>query len=85
VKEVTISARVSEELSQQITALAQALRRNRSWVIEEAVRGYLHSEQEFLEAVREGIRADDAGDVLAHDVVMAEAETLLNAHATNAQ
>jgi predicted transcriptional regulator len=82
---VTISARVSEGLSQQITTLAQALRRNRSWVIEEAVRSYLHSEQQFLEAVREGIRADDAGDVLAHDVVMAEAETLLNAHATSAQ
>ncbi|HEY8742413.1 MAG TPA: ribbon-helix-helix protein, CopG family [Chloroflexota bacterium] len=76
-KEVTISARVSEELSQQITTLAQALRRNRSWVIEEAVRGYIQSEQQFIEAVQEGIHADDAGDVLAHDVVMAEAEALL--------
>lgn len=84
-KEVTISARVSEELSQQITTLAQALRRNRSWVIEEAVRGYIHSEQQFMEAVREGIRADDAGDVIAHDVVMAEAETLLSTYGTSEQ
>lgn len=84
-KEVTISARVPEELSQQITVLAQALRRNRSWVIEEAIRGYVRSEQQFIEAVQEGIRADDAGDVAAHDVVMADAETLLSGDRTSAR
>jgi predicted transcriptional regulator len=83
VKEVTISARVSEELSQQITTLAQALRRNRSWVIEEAVRGYIQSEQQFIKAVQEGIRADDAGDVVSHDMVMAEAEALLGDERTS--
>ncbi len=82
-KEVTISARVSEELSQQITTLAQALRRNRSWVIEEAVRGYIQSEQQFIKAVQEGIRADDAGDVVSHDMVMAEAEALLGDERTS--
>lgn len=79
-KDVTISARVPEELSQRITTLAQALRRNRSWVIEEAIRCYIKSEQQFIEAVQEGIRADDAGDVSSHDDVMAEAETLLRAY-----
>ncbi len=81
-EEVTISARVPEELSQQITVLAQALRRNRSWIIEEAIRGYVRLEQQFIDAVQEGLRADDAGDVVAHDVVMAEIETLLRDNRT---
>lgn len=76
-KEVTISARIPEELSQQLTVIATALRRNRSWVIEEAIRGYIESEKQFIEAVQEGIRADDAGDTVPHDVVMNEIDTLL--------
>jgi predicted transcriptional regulator len=84
-KEVTISARVPEELSQQITVLAQALRRNRSWIIEEAIRGYVRSEQQFIDAVQEGIRADEAAEVVAHEVVMAEAEKLLSDDPTSAR
>ena len=83
-KDVTISARIPEELSQQLTTLAQSLQRNRSWVIEEALRGYIQSEQQFVEAVQEGIRADDDGDDIPHDAVMVEAETLLGSYPTSA-
>ena len=76
-KQVTISARVPEELSQQISTIAQALRRNRSWVIEEAIRGYVESEKQFLDAIEEGIRADEAGDVVPHETVMQEIDKLL--------
>jgi predicted transcriptional regulator len=76
-KQVTISARIPEELSEQLTALARALRRNRSWVIEEALRGYITSEVQFIEAVNEGIRAADAGDLLDQDDVMKELDELL--------
>lgn len=76
-KEVTISARIPEELSEQLTTLAEALRRNRSWVIEEAIRSYIESEKQFLEAVEEGIRADEAGDVVPHEEVMREVDVLL--------
>lgn len=76
-KEVTISARIPEELSQQLTTIAQALRRNRSWVIEEAIRGYIDSEKQFIEAVEEGIHADDAGDTVPHEAVMNEIDDLL--------
>jgi predicted transcriptional regulator len=65
-KEVTISARIPQELSEELTSLAQALRRNRSWVIEEALRGYIASEKQFLEAVDEGLRDLEAGDVVDH-------------------
>ena len=76
-KEVTISARIPEELSRQLNIIAQALRRNRSWVIEEAIRGYIESEKQFIEAVEEGIRADEAGDVVPHEAVMSEIDSLL--------
>lgn len=81
-KAVTISARIPEELSQQLTALARALQRNRSWVIEDALRGYIQPEQQFVEAVQGGIRAD-AGDVVPHDAVMAETDTLLGGYPTS--
>jgi predicted transcriptional regulator len=76
-KEVTISARIPEDLSQQLTLLAQALRRNRSWVIEGAIRGYIESEKQFIEAVEEGTRADEACDVIDHKTVMDEIDALL--------
>ena len=68
--EVSISARVPEELSQQVDRLAAATRRNRSWVVEEALRAYLTRELEFLGAVEEGIRAMESGDVVDHSVVV---------------
>ncbi len=70
-KDVTISARIPKELSEQLSTLARALRRNRSWVIEEALRGYITSETQFLEAVDEGLRAAEDGDVVDHDTVTA--------------
>lgn len=82
-KAVTISARIPEELSEQLSTLARALQRNRSWVIEEALRGFIQSERQFVEAVQEGIRADDAEEVITHDAVMAETETLLDGYPTD--
>ena len=79
-KEVVISVRIPEDLKEQITTLAQTLRRNRSWVIKEALRGYVESERQFLEAVEEGLRADEAGRVVSHQVVMREIDELIAKH-----
>lgn len=70
--EVSISAKVPEELSQQVDRLAAATRRNRSWVVEEALRVYLAQELEFLEAVEEGLREMKAGDLVDHSEVIAD-------------
>ncbi len=69
-KAVTVSARIPEDLNEQLTTLSQALRRNRSWVIEEALRGYIASEQQFLEAVAEGLRDVDEGRVVEHQEIV---------------
>jgi predicted transcriptional regulator len=63
-KDVTISARIPQDLSEELMSLAQALRRNRSWVIEEALQGDIASEKQFLEAVEEGLRELEAGELI---------------------
>ena len=70
-KDVTISARVPEDIGQQVDRLAAAANRNRSWVVEEALRAYLAREVQFLEAVEKGIEAYKKGDVLDHADVVA--------------
>ena len=69
--QVSISAKVPEELSRQVDRLAAATNRNRSWVVEEALRVYLARELEFIEAVEEGIRQREAGEVIPHSEVVA--------------
>lgn len=69
-KAVTVSARIPEELSEQLSTLAETLQRNQSWVIEEALRSYITTETQFLEAVDEGLRAVEAGDVIEHETVV---------------
>lgn len=70
-KEITISARVPGDLGQQIDQLAAAINRNRSWVVEQALRAYLAREMQFLAAIEEGIEAYQAGDVVDHADVAA--------------
>ena len=70
-KEVTLSARVSGELGAQVDMLANAVKRNRSWVIEEALRAYLSREMQYLSSVQAGIEAYNAGNVVSHEDVEA--------------
>jgi predicted transcriptional regulator len=71
---VNISARVPEVLRDQVDALAEALDRDRAWVIEQAVKRYLEDEAQFIAAVRAGIADADAGRVIS----MEEMETRLD-------
>ncbi len=69
-KTVTVSARIPAELHEQLATLAKAVQRNHSSIIEEALRGYIATETQFLEAVDEGLRAVEAGDVIEHEAVV---------------
>ena len=70
------SIRLDEELAGQLDILATLTDRPKTWHIEQALRAYIAREMEFLEAVEEGIRADDAGDVVSH----AEVEAIMAEH-----
>lgn len=74
---VTITARIPTDLGGDLAALAGALQRPRSWVIEEALREYIAREKEFLDAVDEGIRAEEAGDMVDHADVVAELNSIV--------
>jgi predicted transcriptional regulator len=68
------SVRLDEQLAGQLDTLATLTERPKTWHIEQALRDYVSKEMEFLEAVEEGIRADEAGDVVPHAEVVKDME-----------
>jgi predicted transcriptional regulator len=59
------------ELNDQLAAIAAALDRSKSWVIEQAITDYLAVQTWHLPAIDEGIKAADEGRVVAHEDVAA--------------
>jgi predicted transcriptional regulator len=53
-----------------LATLSAATDRPKTWHIEQAIRRYLDAELQFLEAVEEGLRDLEAGDVVDHAVVV---------------
>ena len=70
------SIRLDEQLAGQLDTLATLTERSKTWHIEQALRDYITKEMAFLEAVEEGIRADEGGDVVPH----AEVEAIMEEH-----
>jgi len=70
-KTAPVSVRLQPELNDQVAAIAAALDRPKSWVIEQAVRDYVELQAWHLAAIDEGIQAADAGRVVAHEDVAA--------------
>jgi predicted transcriptional regulator len=66
-----LSIRLETALNDQVTAIANALDRPKSWVIEQALKDYVALQQWQLAAIDEGIEAADAGRVVAHEDVAA--------------
>jgi predicted transcriptional regulator len=71
-KEVTISTRVTEELAAQMDLLSGQLGRTRSWLLHEALKVYVASELEFIDAVQEGLTDLAEGNVVSHEQVVAD-------------
>ena len=77
-KSVTIAARVDADLDSEVERLAAAIGRSKSWLVNEALRSYVASEQQFLAAVEEGKQALRAGKVLNHATVVAAFERIIS-------
>ncbi len=69
-KPVTLAARVDADLDAELTRLATAAGRTKSWLINEALRSYVVNEQQFLAAVQEGKQALREGRVIDHTTVV---------------
>lgn len=76
-KSVTIAARVDADLDDGLERLAAATGRSKSWLISEALRSYVASEQQFLAAVEEGKQALRDGKTLDHETVVAAFERIV--------
>ena len=74
-KTAPVSVRLEPELHTQVAAIAAALDRPKSWVIEQAVRDFVAVQEWQLAAIDEGIKAADAGHVVAHEDVVAWVES----------
>jgi predicted transcriptional regulator len=79
-KPVTIAARVDAELDEELTRLAEATGRTKSWLITEALRSFVANERQFLAAVEEGKRALRQGRTVDHETVVAAFERLVTSH-----
>ena len=84
--QVTISARVPAALRQQLDELATATQRDRSWLIEAALRRYIEEQAWQVQAIQEALADYRAGtaDLVPHDEVdaaMAALEAQLSATA----
>ena len=77
-KSVTIAARVEADLDSALERLASATGRSKSWLINEALRSYIASEQQFLAAVDEGKQALLNGKILDHAAVVEAFERIVN-------
>ena len=65
-----ISLRLDDQLAGQLATIAALTDRPKTWHIEQALRDYLARETAFLEAVDVGIRAEEAGDMVDHAVIL---------------
>jgi len=70
-KSMPVSVRLQPALNDQVAAIAVALDRPKSWVIEQAVKDYVALEEWRLAAIDEGLRAADEGRVARHEDVVA--------------
>jgi predicted transcriptional regulator len=66
------SIRLDDDLASRLDTLAASLDRPRTWLIEQALTRYIDAETQFLEAVEEGIRAAEAGDLVDHATVVGD-------------
>lgn len=75
-KSIGLAARVDAELDAELSRLATATGRTKSWLISEALQFYVANEGRFLAAVEEGRQALREGRVVDHSMVVAAFERI---------
>jgi predicted transcriptional regulator len=65
----TISFRLDEDKAEALDTLAEALDRDRTYLLNEAVSAYLDVQRWHIEQIERGIRHADAGKLVDHGKV----------------
>jgi predicted transcriptional regulator len=69
-KSSPVSVRLDSALNDQVSEIADALDRPRSWVIEQAIKDFVALQQWQVAAIDEGLAAADAGRTVTHEAVV---------------
>jgi predicted transcriptional regulator len=73
----TMTIRVSAETKRKLERIAAGTRRSKSFLAGEAVSAYVDRELEIIEGIKRGLADVEAGRVVSHDVVMADASRII--------
>ncbi|MGO4287717.1 CopG family ribbon-helix-helix protein [Bosea sp. TAB14] len=73
----TMTIRVSAETKRKLERIATDTRRSKSFLAGEAVSAYVDRELEIIEGIKRGLGDVEAGRVVAHDQVTAEARQIV--------
>jgi predicted transcriptional regulator len=65
----TISFRIPADKVAELDAIAKAMDRDRSYLLNEAVASYLSEQQRFVAMVNEGLRASENGELIDDEEV----------------
>jgi predicted transcriptional regulator len=68
----TLTLRLSPKLKTRLGELAERTRRTKSFLAGEAIAGYVERELEIIAGIERGLAAMKAGQVVAHEDVMAD-------------
>lgn len=72
--DVSITFRTSQSNRDTLDEIARTMKRDRSFVLNEAIDDYLDHYRWFKQKVEKGLAAADRGELVDHEEVMAEVE-----------
>ena len=75
----TMTIRVSIDLKEKLGRLARDTRRSRSFLAAEAVSAFVERELEIIGGIQRGLADVEAGNIVSHDVAMAEIGVVIDA------
>lgn len=74
-----ISISINDAVLGRLDKIAETEQRSRASVLDDALRQYFARYDWEIEAIKEGIRDADAGNVVPHEQVMADIEAIIEA------
>jgi predicted transcriptional regulator len=73
----TMTIRVSTETKRKLERIATDTRRSKSFLAGEAISAYVDRELEIIEGIKRGMADVEAGRIVPHEQVMAEARQIV--------
>ena len=73
----TMTIRVSPETKEKLERIATNTKRSKSFLAAEAVSAYVDHELQIIEGINRGLADVEAGRVVPHEQVMAEADQII--------